>query len=305
MQGVYKGVQEAERKKSRLLAFVLAGLLCLSACGRGDLEAGKQITGENENKGKAKEENVEIQIFIAASLDNVMTELARIFQKDHPNVTITYNAGSSGALMTQIKEGFSCDIFFSASPKQMDQLEAEGFVEENSRRNIVNNQVAVVTRKDSGTKVRGLSSLKDATSIALAGESVPVGRYTRQALLNQGILTGEDPSAITTKQVSKALGGVVISEQDNVSKVLLAVLEGSCEVGTTYCSDIYGYEEELKILELVDAELTGEVLYPAARIKNKEAGENQREAAKQFLDFLLSQEAKEVFESYYFDTDVE
>ena len=305
MQGFYKAIQEADGTKSKLLAFVLAGLLCLSACGRGDLEAGKQTTGGNENQGKAKEENVEIQIFIAASLDTVMTELARIFQKDHSNVTITYNVGSSGTLMTQIKEGFSCDIFFSASPNQMDQLEAEGFVEENSRRNIVNNQVAVVTRKDSGTKARGLSSLKDATSIALAGESVPVGRYTRQALLNQGILTGEDPSAITTKQVSQALGGVVISEQDNVSKVLLAVLEGSCEVGTTYYSDIYGYEEELKILELVDAELTGEVLYPAARIKNKEAGENQREAAKQFLDFLLSQEAKEVFESYYFDTDVE
>lgn len=46
----------------------------------------------------------------------------------------------------------------------------------------------------------------------------------------------EDPAEITTEQISEALGGVEISDQDNVSKVLSAVVEGSCEVGTTYYS---------------------------------------------------------------------
>ncbi len=101
--------------------------------------------------------------------------------------------------------------------------------------------------KDSGTKVTGLENLKDAKSIALAGGSVPVGKYTRQALVNLGTLktTGE-VDAITTDQVSQALGGVEISEEDNVSKVLTAVAEGSCEVGTTYYSDTYGYEDKLE-----------------------------------------------------------
>lgn len=133
-----------------------------------------------------------------------------------------------------------------------------------------------------------------------------MGKYTRQALVRCGILEeSEDVSAITTRQVSDALGGVEISEQDNVSKVLSAVVEGSCEVGTTYYSDIYGYEDELDILETVSYELTGNVIYPIARVANEESDEAQDRAADEFLDFILSDQAKTVFESYYFNTDVE
>ena len=97
-------------------------------------------------------------------------------------------------------------------------------IREGTRANVVNNQVVLVTRKDSGTKASGLENLKDAQSIALAGGSVPAGKYTRQALVNLGILEKTDePDAVTTEQVSEALGGVEISEQDNVSKVLAAV----------------------------------------------------------------------------------
>ena len=96
-----------------------------------------------------------------------------------------------------------------------------------------------------------------------------------------------------------------ISEQSNVSKVLTAVAEGSCEVGTTYYSDTYGYEDKLGILEKVSYGLTGNVIYPICRIKNEEAEEQQAKAAEEFCQFLLSDEAKTVFEAYYFDTNVE
>ena len=152
----------------------------------------------------------------------------------------------------------------------------------------------------------GLENLENARSIALAGGSVPVGKYTRQALVNLGKLESvEDVSTITTQQVSEALGGVEISEQDNVSKVLTAVVEGSCEVGTTYYSDTYGYEDDLEILETVSYDLTGDVIYPIARVVNEEADDAQIEAAEDFLQFILSDEAKAVFDAYYFDTDVE
>lgn len=256
--------------------------------------------------GCAGGEETEIQVFIAASLNTVMTELAEMYNEEHPEVKITYNADSSGTLLTQIEEGYECDIFFSAAQKQMDELEKDGLVKEGTRANVVNNQVVVVTRKDSGTSVKGLETLKDAGSIALAGGSVPVGKYTRQALVNLGILEeAEDAAEISTQEVQEALGGVEISEQDNVSKVLAAVAEGSCEVGTTYYSDTYGYEDELDILETVSYELTGNVIYPAAEVVNQEAGEAQSAAAKAFLKFILSDKAKAVFDAYYFDTDVE
>ena len=74
----------------------------------------------------------------------------------------------------------------------MDQLEEDGLVVDGTRKNVVNNQVIVITRKDSKTKVKGLETLKDAKSIALAGGSVPVGKYTRQAFVNLGILDKVD-----------------------------------------------------------------------------------------------------------------
>ena len=245
-------------------------------------------------------------MFIAASLNTVMTEIAEKYNKNNPNVKITFNADSSGTLLTQIEEGYECDIFFSAAQKQMDQLDQDGLVKEGTRANVVNNQVVLVTRKDSGTKVTGLENLKDAQSIALAGGSVPVGKYTRQALVNLGILGKTDePDAVTTEQVSEALGGVEISEQDNVSKVLAAVVEGFCEVGTTYYSDTYGYEDELNILETVGYDLTGNVIYPICLVDNQEADDTQTKAAKDFYDYVLSEHASEIFSNYYFDTDVQ
>lgn len=295
--------------KKRLLAAVLAGIMVFSMAGcSGTNSDSASDNGTDTQAGDtdSDEEQTEIQVFIAASLNTVMTDLAERYNEDHPDVKITYNADSSGTLLTQIQEGYECDIFFSAAQKQMDDLEADGLMVEGTRANVVNNQVVVVTLKDSGTAVTGLEDIGKAESIALAGGSVPVGRYTRQAMVNLGMLPeADDVAAITTEEVFEALGGVEISEQDNVSKVLTAVVEGSCEVGTTYYSDTYGYEDDLDILQTVSYDLTGNVIYPIARVINEEADDAQTAAAEDFLKFILSDEAKEVFDSYYFDTNVE
>lgn len=295
--------------KKKFLAALMAAVMVfsLAGCGSGgdDADAKDNTDAQAEDTG-SEEEETEIQVFIAASLNTVMTELADMYNEDHPNVKITFNPDSSGTLLTQIQEGYECDIFFSAAQKQMDDLEADGLMVEGTRANVVNNQVVVVTLKDSGTQVTGLEDIGKAESIALAGGSVPVGRYTRQALINLGMLPEtDDPASITTQEISDALGGVEISEQDNVSKVLTAVVEGSCEAGTTYYSDTYGFEDQLDILQTVNYDLTGNVIYPIARVVNEEADDAQNQAADDFLAFILSDEAKEVFESYYFDTNVE
>ena len=315
--------------KKRVLAAMMAAVMVfsLAGCGSSDKKTADSKKADNGRKTEGTKDSIkdtskentsdqkdaageqfgetEIQVFIAASLNTVMTELADKYHAKQPNVKITYNADSSGTLLTQIEEGYECDLFFSAAQKQMDTLEKDGLVKEGTRANVLNNQVVVVTLKDSGTKVKGLENLKDAKSIALAGGSVPVGKYTRQALINLGILEKTDePDAITTRQISEALGGVQISEQDNVSKVLTAVTEGSCEVGTTYYSDTYGYEDDLDILETVGYDLTGNVIYPICQVVNEEADELQAKAAADFYEFILSDEAKDVFHSYYFDTDV-
>lgn len=310
-------------KKRILFALALVAALALTACGGAKKaestaattekasemasEAASEKAGEKATEAaKEDAEKTEVQVFVAASLKNVMEDLGQQYEKEHPEVKLVFNADSSGKLLSQIQEGYDCDIFFSAAQKQMNTLEEEGNLVEGTRKNVVNNQLCVITLKDSGTKVSGLETLKDAKSIALADGTVPVGKYTRQALLALKILPEtEDVSKISTKEVSEALGGVEISEQSNVSKVLAAVVEGSSEVGTTYYSDTYGHEDKIQILEKVPYDLTGNVIYPIAQIKNEEASQEEQDAAKDFLAFVTSDNAKTTFQKYYFDTNVE
>ena len=310
-------------KKRILFALALVSALAMTACGGAKKaestaattekasemarEAASEKAGEKATEAaKEDAEKTEVQVFVAASLKNVMEDLGQQYEKEHPEVKLVFNADSSGKLLSQIQEGYDCDIFFSAAQKQINTLEEEGNLVEGTRKNVVNNQLCVVTLKDSGTKVTGLETLKDAKSIALADGTVPVGKYTRQALVALKILPEtEDVSKISTKEVSEALGGVEISEQSNVSKVLAAVVEGSSEVGTTYYSDTYGYEDKIQILEKVPYDLTGNVIYPIAQIKNEEASQEEQDAAKDFLAFVTSDNAKTTFQKYYFDTNVE
>lgn len=259
------------------------------------------------SKASDKKEEVTITVFAAKSLNRVMEELIAEFQKTHENVSVQGSYDSSGTLMFQIEEGAACDVFFSAAVKQMNQLdETDGLVVEGTRHNVVNNQVCVVTYKGSNTQVTGLEDIKNAGSIALADGSVPVGKYTRQAMVNSGMLEkADDVSKISTTDISEALGGVEINECANVGAVTSAVAEGSNEVGTVYYSDTYGLEDRLEILEKIPYDLTGDVIYPVAQIQNSEADEAEAATAKEFVDFLITDDAKEIFQKYYFDTDVE
>ena len=286
------------KKKMLIIGLALAMVFALAACGK---------SGGTESENTANNaETVTVNVFAAASLGNVMSEFEKSFEEANPGVDIVINADSSGTLQTQIMEGAPCDVFFSAAQKQMDELEEEGMVLKGTRTNVVNNQLAVICPINQATKVEGLSTIGNASSIALADGSVPVGKYTRAALINLGLLQpADDPAAITTAEVSEQLGGVEISEQGNVSKVLTAVEEGSCEVGTTYVSDTVGHENSVRIIETVSNEVSGDIIYPVAGIVNKDASDAETSAAADFIAFITNDDAKALYQKYGFDTNVE
>ena len=300
--------------KKRVLAAMLAGVMVLglAGCGGSSDEKKEDTKAEDTAKDEDKEsdgdqfDDTTVTIFAAKSLNGVVDELIAMYNEEQPNVEVVASYDSSGTLMEQIEQGAACDLFFSAAQKQMDQLEGDELVVDGTRANVVNNQVCVVTYKGSDTKVTGLEDIDKAESFALADGSVPVGKYTRQAMVNAGMLDKvDDVSTITTREVSDALGGIEINECANVGAVTAAVSEGSNEVGTVYKSDTYGLEDKLEILQVVGYDLTGDVIYPVAQIKNDEADDLESEAALDFLHFLTSDKAKEVYEKYLFDTDVE
>ncbi|SFR58414.1 molybdate ABC transporter substrate-binding protein [Anaeromicropila populeti] len=243
--------------------------------------------GCNGKEKAATKEKTEIYVFIAASLGNAMEEIQTMYLEKEPDVMITYNADSSGTLQTQIEEGAECDLFFSAATKQMTALNEGGYVESNSIKNLLENKVVLIKPINGETSVTGFENITDASSIALAGEDVPVGAYAREIFENMGIL--------------EAVMKMEINEGANVTAVLAAVSEASNEVGVVYATDANSAKDSVEVLaEAPEGSLKTPVLYPVALIKNKEAGENQTEAAKNFLEYLSSEEALQVFEKYGF-----
>jgi len=219
-------------------------------------------TTKAEETTEAKAEKEDVYVFIAASLKNTMEKIKETYEKDHPNVNIIYNADSSGTLQTQIEEGAQCDIFFSAATKQMDALKDGGFVVEGSISNLLENKIVLIKPKDGKTEVTGFDNITKASSLALAGEDVPVGQYARKLFTNLG----------TLDQVMK----MEINEGANVTAVLTAVAASMAD--------------KVEIIAEADNTMIDPAVYPVGLIIDKEASEGQAKAAADFKEFLVNDE---------------
>ena len=288
---------------SKSIRIVIVLMILMLAAG---LMAG---CGQKESTDNGHDTTKSVSIFAAKSLNGVMDELCKEYTQEHPDVNFQNNYDSSGTLMAQIKEGAKCNIFFSAGTAQMDELQAGfdgGSVVDDTRVDLLNNQVCLVTWKGSGTAVTEFSELSKAKNMALADGTVPVGQYTRAALVNAGMVEGDDskPQDISDTAISEALGGLEINSCANVGAVASAVAEGTNEIGTVYYSDTFCYEDQLEIIEKLPNSLTGDVIYPVAALKCDNTSDEELAAAKEFLEFLQSDNAKEIFGKYHFTVNV-
>lgn len=276
----------------KLLAVMMAAMFAagtVAGCGstgtkatQADQTTAKEETSKVEETTKAAEtteakaEKEDLYVFIAASLKNTMEKIKETYEKDHPNVNIIYNADSSGTLQTQIEEGAQCDVFFSAATKQMDALKEGGFVVDGSISNLLENKIVLIKPKDGKTEVTGFDNITKASSLALAGEDVPVGQYARKLFTNLG----------TLDQVMK----MEINEGANVTAVLTAVAEGSNEVGVVYATDAASMADKVEIIAEADNSMIDPAVYPVVLIIDKEASEGQVKAAADFKEYLVNDE---------------
>lgn len=242
-----------------------------------------ETAAEAETTTKAAGEETEVYAFIAASLNNSMEKIKESYEADHPGVTIIYNADSSGTLQKQIEEGAECDLFFSAATKQMNALEEGGLLVDGSVSNLLVNRIVLIKPVGMETKVTGFDNITEASSLALAGEDVPVGQYARQLFTNMG----------TLDQVMS----MEINEGANVTAVLTAVAEGSNEVGIVYATDAASMADQVEIIASADESQVDPAVYPVGLVKNPEADEAQIQAAEDFITYLTEDEAPmKVFE---------
>lgn len=240
--------------------------------------AASETASNSENSG-----SVSLTISAAASLTDVMNELFTMYQAQAPGVSFVPNYGASGTLQAQIEEGAPADLFFSAAQKQMNALEENGLLLEDSRKDLLENKVVLIVPKDSAA---GITSYEDAAgdkvkTIALGEpQGVPVGQYSEEIFTALGLLD---------QVKAKATYG------SDVRQVLTWVESGEVDCGVVYATDAATSDKVTVVCE-APAGSCKPVIYPAAILKDSQnAG-----AAAQFLTFLSTDEAKAVFEKYGF-----
>ena len=82
----------------------------------------------------------------------------------------------------------------------------------------------------------------------------------------------------------------------DVTAVLNQVAQGSADCGIVYATDAKSNDDVKVVCEAPDDALKTPVIYPVAMVKNS----NNTDAAKAFMDFLQTQEAKDIFVEYGF-----
>jgi molybdate transport system substrate-binding protein len=226
---------------------------------------------------------VSLTVAAAASLTDVLKEIDAAYTEAKTNVKVTPNFASSGTLQTQIENGAPIDIFISAGGTQMDNLQKENLILVDTRKNLLNNRVVLVVPIDS---ILGITSFEDLAldkvkKIAVGDpKSVPAGTYAAQAFDELGIA-----ARIAPKEVLGA----------DARAVLTYVETANVDAGVVYSTDALT-SSKVKVVAVAPADINARVVYPVAVI----AASKNRQAAREFIDFLYGPQAKASFEKFGF-----
>lgn len=240
------------------------------------------------------EEKTELTVFAAASLTETLTRIGEDYKAVAPDVTLTFSFDSSGTLKTQIEEGAACDLFLSAAPKQMDQLDAAAAANEgldvilpDSRVDLLENKVVLAVPEGNPAGVSSFDELARRLGegdilLAMGNADVPVGQYTQKIFAYYGL----------TEEELNAAGALTYGT--NVKEVTSQISEGTVDCGVVYATD--AASAGLTAVDAAGEAMCGRVVYPAAVLRNSA----HREQAQAFLDYLKSGAAGEVFASVGF-----
>ncbi len=245
----------------------------------------------------AAESSTELIVFAAASMTETLTELKTAYEAANPGVSLILSFESSGTLKTQIQEGAECDLFISAGQKQMNQLDisadasvnTEGLdmVLQGSRINLLENKVALVVPEGNPKGIESFDDLAEKLEagtvfMAMGNSDVPVGQYTQKILAFYGL----DEAALANAGT--------LTYGTNVKEVTTQVKAASVDCGVVYGTD--AFSAGLEIVDTATAEMCGQVIYPAAVMKES----RHPEAAQAFLTWLTGEEASAVFSAVGF-----
>jgi molybdate transport system substrate-binding protein len=224
----------------------------------------------------------QLTVSAAASLTDAFKELGPRFEAAHAGTSVRFNFAASGPLLQQIAQGAPVDVFASADEETMNRGAQQKLVDVDSRRVFASNSLVLVVPVQDAPPVRALNDLSGPTVKRIAvGKvaSVPVGRYTKQALDSVQLWTALEPKFV---------------QADSVRQVLDYVARGEVDAGFVYRSDAAIMKGKVSVVQTVPGHEP--VRYPVAVV----AESSQKALAREFVAFLRSEQAQNVLAKYGF-----
>ncbi|WP_418764962.1 molybdate ABC transporter substrate-binding protein [Mailhella sp.] len=209
----------------------------------------------------------ELTVSAAASLSESFTQISQEFTKE-TGVKVNLNFASSNNLLRQMEQGAPVDVFASADQETMDSAQKKSLIDPATRKNFALNDLVLITPASGSLAGPEALAGADVKHIAIGTpESVPAGRYAREALTSAGMWENLR---------SKFVFG------NNVRQVLSYIQRGEADAGFVYRTDALAGGKDVRIVTA----MTGHkpVCYPIAVTKDSAS----QEAAKRFVDFVLS-----------------
>lgn len=270
-----------------LVVSLLALCLVLAGCsGSGDSSKDSKSsndshqTSSHKDKKDDKDKNDKnaLQIAAAASLTDASKDLEKEFKKDHKDAKISFNYGGSGALRQQIEKGAPTDVIMSANTKDVDMLKDKDKAHDTY--NYAKNKLVLIGDKDSNYK--SVKDLKKDDKLAVGeAKSVPAGKYAEKYLKANGLYDDVKSNLVYAK---------------DVRQVLNYVKKGNAQLGYVYKTDLAQDQknDNSNVKEINEAKLDKPITYEAGATSDKKL-------AKEWMDFLKSDKAKEILKKYEFE----
>jgi molybdate transport system permease protein len=217
-------------------------------------------------------------VLAAASLTDVLPRVAGMWE-EREGIPVRFSFDATSRLAPQILQGVPADLFFSADEAWMDWVEERGGIQTGTRVTLLGNELVVVVPKDRSFEPASPEDLASTGlhRLALAGENVPAGRYGQAALESTGVW-----DAVATRVVRAG----------NVRGALEWVALGEVDAAIVYRTDAMA-ESRVRVTFTFPRDAHPPITYPAAVI----AGAPHAEAARRFLDFCQTAEARRAFQA--------
>lgn len=233
--------------------------------------------------GLSHAETKGITVSAAMSLKNAFEEIGRLYEKKTA-VRVAFNFGASGMLQKQIENGAPVDVFASASPKEMDSLENNGFIIPATRSDFAGNAMVLITAASGPRKAFSFADLrkKEIARIAIGNPaSVPAGKYSEETLRSLGLWDTLQPKLVYGEQVKQVMDYVSRSEVD---------------AGMVFLTDAMGRSKEVRVVAEAPASSHKPVVYTIATIR----GTQNNIEARNFAATVISKEGREILRKYGF-----